>query len=230
MDQKKVVESEHNTEDTNICEKCMEELPHIATTMFAYLDNKSLCQSRQVSKSWLNFIDSQKVYWKRVTHNQPGWDLTIPKIDSEATKILGKCFLRLAKNKGIKCPPIFCAIDLDNDTLLKMLIEKLPSSISSTLRSKLPYRGKNVFLLPVGYAALYKHMKCLTYIIVNFESKYACGYKSHAADSANITPLHLAALSRNCKAVEILMSLEKVYSWDKHYRITTPLDFYCFHS
>ena len=87
------MKSELNFKDKNILEKCMEKLPHIATMIFGYLDNKSLCQSRQVEKSWLNFIDSHKFYWKRVTQNTPGWELTIPNIDSKATKILGKCFL-----------------------------------------------------------------------------------------------------------------------------------------
>ena len=224
MDQNKIVKSEHSFEDKNICEKCMEKLPHIATAIFAYLDNKSLCQTRQVAKSWLNFIDRQKFYWKRVTQNQPGWDLTLSKIDSEATKILGKCFLAIKRSnlvKDHKIPPIFCALVLstrwDKLDLLKMLLEKIPSSKSMTISWE-DNQGKFFVFSPISFALMRKNsMKCLKYMVNNHKSEL------NALCSDNLTPLHIAAEAGNCEAVELLMSSEKVDKNPKAVSGATPL-------
>ena len=50
----------------------MEELiarfSHIAKQIFEQLDNKSLTNSREVSKSWQKFIDDKNLSWARIVN------------------------------------------------------------------------------------------------------------------------------------------------------------------
>ena len=98
-----------------------------------------------------------------------------------------------------------------------MLLETIPSSMSSTLRSK------RFSYHPVGYAILLKRMKFFQYMMENFECESACEGKRNSVDSEKLTPLHLAALLGNCEAVELLMSLEKVDKTPKTSIQATPL-------
>lgn len=47
-------------------------LIHLATQIFAYLDNESLLQSQLVCKSWLNFLQNQRFFWKRKLRAKSG--------------------------------------------------------------------------------------------------------------------------------------------------------------
>ena len=46
--------------------------PHIAEQIFACMEDKSLKNSRQVSKSWLNYIDNQNFLWNKIVQKEGG--------------------------------------------------------------------------------------------------------------------------------------------------------------
>ena len=46
--------------------------PHIAEQIFACMEEKSLKNSRKVSKSWLNYIDNQNFLLKKIKFNNNG--------------------------------------------------------------------------------------------------------------------------------------------------------------
>lgn len=41
---------------------------HIARSIFQFLDDQSLCQSRLVCHAWRQFIDAQRFYWQRIVN------------------------------------------------------------------------------------------------------------------------------------------------------------------
>ena len=49
-------------------EKLIERFPHIVEKIFIQLDNKSLTNSREVSKSWQKFIDDKNLPWARIVN------------------------------------------------------------------------------------------------------------------------------------------------------------------
>ena len=59
-----------------------EAFPHIADQIFQQLDNKSLTNCREVSKSWLKFIDDRNISWIRITES--------PKISQSVLKLSAK--------------------------------------------------------------------------------------------------------------------------------------------
>ena len=61
--------------------------PHIAEKIFEQLDNKSLANCREVTKSWQNFIDGINLIWIRIVN--------IPTILSD-----GDTYLHLAAQTG----------------------------------------------------------------------------------------------------------------------------------
>ena len=61
--------------------------PHIAEKIFEQLDNKSLTNCREVTKSWQNFIDEINIIWIRIVN--------IPTILSD-----GDTYLHLAAQTG----------------------------------------------------------------------------------------------------------------------------------
>ena len=46
--------------------------PHIAEQIFACMEDKSLKNSRQVSKSWLNYVDNQNFLWNKIVQKEGG--------------------------------------------------------------------------------------------------------------------------------------------------------------
>ena len=46
--------------------KTLLRFPHLGTQIFESLDDSNLAKSRKVARSWLNFIDSEEMPWKRI--------------------------------------------------------------------------------------------------------------------------------------------------------------------
>ena len=68
-------------------EDVIERFPHIAKQVFEQMDNKCLTNCREVSKSWMNFIDERSFSWIRI--------LSFPKVLRN-----GDTYLYLAARTG----------------------------------------------------------------------------------------------------------------------------------
>ena len=58
----------------SMMEEALLRFPHLGTQIFESLDDSTLAKSRKVARSWLNFIDSEEMPWKRI---QKKWESSL---------------------------------------------------------------------------------------------------------------------------------------------------------
>ena len=52
-------------------EEVLLRFPHLGDQIFENLDNENLAQSRTISRSWLAFINEEKISWKKIQKKFP---------------------------------------------------------------------------------------------------------------------------------------------------------------
>lgn len=174
--------------------------PDVAVQIFDFLDDKSLCKCREVSKYWCNFLDENKFYWRRVTKRHPGWQEFLSTIDSPTTLNLGKSFLKLLKDEHWSfsrcrpCHPIFFSIYHDDFDLFQQMIAIFPNF--QDLVFEKVCCGE---LYPFHYAAALGRMR-----FVEFFFQICLQEMAVPVTEDNETPLHLAAKFGQFDAVVLL--------------------------
>lgn len=159
----------------------MKKTPQICGKVFEFLDDKSLCQSKLVCKSWLNFIENEKIYWRRVVGNSKEWNIVIVKMASENVKSLGNHYINPGfrrKNFDKTCHPIYCAISLDNLEIIQEVLDAFPTLLNPPILDSHPLnyaarKGKFQIFQAVKNSGGILHPRC--------------------DDAGGWTPLHFAA-------------------------------------
>ena len=167
--------------------------PHLATNVLHFLTNRHLCQARTVNKTWSNFIDHEKFFWRRVFRKYKEWNTVTNKLGSQVIKLLGKCYLHYAFEKNYnnvtrhRCHPIFCAIATKNTKIFQQVLELFPEYKSETCQG----------MTPLGFAAHAGNLDVFKDLLVEdlFGEKYAQVQ----------TLLHYAASGGNLEVCQLLL-------------------------
>ena len=153
--------------------------PHLSENIFESLDNKSLADCKEVSKSWYFYLDTQKFLRTRIIKNVEGTIDRIRKIDFKRrprrfTDIDARSIMENAKNGQF-------------DLAHNKIMEKIKEYYKCDTR-------KNAF----NYAALRGHFNVVKYIMHSVKDK-------NPADWKGDTPLHGAAIHGHLAIVKYIM-------------------------
>ena len=169
-------------------------LPNLSENIFGRLDNRSLVSCREVSKTWQEYVDSQRVYWIRQISkcNPPQskfhgeWKMILDKTPIEILKGFAK-FLWLEPEK--ETSPLYAAAALGNIELFNRIKEKTGLNEDSK---------EDGGTTPFHVATCNNHLNLCKVIIENIEDK-------NPGCNDGLTPLHQAAIIGNLKLCELIM-------------------------
>ena len=113
-----------------------ERFPSLGKKVISLLDNKSLVLSREVNKTWKNFIEKEKNIWIRIIQKHvknfnhlQDWKNSVSKISTKSVKQLAIAtsqFYKSEQSKGYeKWSPLHIAVDSGNLELSQDIIEKI---------------------------------------------------------------------------------------------------------
>ena len=156
--------------------------PHLGIQFFKNLDDRSLAKSREVAKSWSNFIDYEDMPWKRIQKN---WEKTLHKYPCKD----GQTKLLVALITGqTKMFEVIFATEKDN---LKPYIDlkDVPSGLEKEMRDLMEIPRINLIepftLYPYHLAAAIGNLKAFQLMYDSFGN---LGWLTYGS-----TPLHFAA-------------------------------------
>ena len=222
-------------------EEALLRFPHLGTQIFESLDDSNLAKSRKVARSWLKFIDSEEMPWKRIQKN---WESSLQEYPCKEgqTKLL--VALITGQNKMFEI--IFDA-EKDNlkswnnlmDIPLKLLKSLDKIQCLSSIESVTPYHlaaaignlnacqimfncfgNPNWGTTPLHFAAHNGHMDICQFLIERLEDKNP----KDGFDGS--TPLHEAAKQGHLEICQLIMKSIKTNPSDiKTLYGLTPLDF-----
>ena len=172
---------------TTFLDEMMLRFPHLAQDVFEELDNKSLANCRNLSRSCCDFIDNEKFYWVRKIQNcvrmtkfQQQWNKVLENIPTQDAKeifVIIEIFFRYDLNrKKLQWSPLHIAAEQGHLEFCKYIIEKTKDSN--------PKREDGITVIHM--ATLSGSREICELIINNLEDK-------NPADNKGTTPFHIAA-------------------------------------
>ena len=222
--------------------KTLLRFPHLGTQIFESLDDSNLAKSRKVAKSWLNFIDSEEMPWKRTQKN---WESSLQEYPCKEgqTKLL--VALITGQNKMFeiifdaeKDNLQYCNNVMDMPIRLKFSMNDIQSLCSPV--SITPYHlGAAIGNLnacqimfdyfgnpendwgdtPLHFAAYNGHMDICQFFMERIVDK-------NPKDRCGLTPLHAAARQGHLEICQLIMkNIKKNPSDIKTIFGKSPLDF-----
>ena len=113
-----------------------ERFPSLGKKVISLLDYKSLVLSKEVNKTWKNFIEKEKTIWIRIiqkhvqnVNDLQDWKNSVSKISTNSVKQLAIAtglFYKSEQSKGYeKWSPLHIAVDSGNLKLSQNIIEKM---------------------------------------------------------------------------------------------------------
>ena len=225
----------------SMMEEALLRFPHLGTQIFKNLDDSNLAKSREVARSWLKFIDSKEMPWKRIQKN---WERSLQEYPCKEgqTKLL--VALITGQNKMFEI--IFDA-EKDNlkswNNLMDMPLKLLKSldkiQCLSSIESVTPYHlaaaignlnacqimfdclgNPNWGKTPLHFAAYNGHMDICQFLVERIADKNP----KDGFDGS--TPLHEAAKQGHLEICQLIMKNIKTNPSDiKTLYGLTPLDF-----
>ena len=85
-------------------EKVIQRFPSMGKSIFRQMDDKSLANSKEVSRIWKNFIDHEKTIWIRMIQKHvpnfqnPDWQKSVSKIPTDIVRALTATVLKFYKS------------------------------------------------------------------------------------------------------------------------------------
>jgi len=174
-------------------EEIFARFPKLSEDIFGRLDNRSLVSCREVSKTWQEYVDSQRVYWIRqiLKCNPPQskfhgeWKIVSEKTPIETLKKSARFVLQTSKETS----PIYVAGGLGDVELFKSIKEKTGLNENSE-----DDRGWTAF----HSAAFNNHLKLCQVIVQELKNK-------NPGNSAGLTPLHFAAYGGHLEICQLIL-------------------------
>ena len=149
--------------------------PDVGQTIFEYLDDESLKQSREVCKPWNSFISQTPFYWNRMTKYYIGGQ---QEFSDEWKKSFKKIPVEITKNFALG-------------------IASLPLDPFAHYRYNQIHGGFSIDMSPLHYAACLEHVDIFKYFFERVEEK-------NPRDRFGRLPIHYAAMYgqlRICKLI-----------------------------
>ena len=203
-------------------------LPNLNEDIFGRLDNRSLVSCREVSKTWQEYVDSQRVYWiRQILKFNPSqskfhgeWKIVLEKTPIESLKKFAKCVLVTSKEES----PIYVAGGIGDVELFNSVKEKTGLSenykdddemtpfhtaaynnrlslcevIIEQLQDKNPDNCHG--LTPLHYAAWGGHLEICKLIMTSVQDK-------NPGNKKGCTPLHFAASKGHYNVCNLLLDI-----------------------
>ena len=103
----------------------LERFPKVGKSVLNLLDDKSLVQSRKVSRKWKNFIDQDKTIWIQKIKKQvgnfetlPDWQKSVSKISTDIVRELSNAVCQFYEaeqsRNNEKWSPLHIAVECGN--------------------------------------------------------------------------------------------------------------------
>ena len=168
--------------------------PNLTEGIFGRLDDQSFASCREVSKTWRDFVDSQRIYWIRkiLKYANPQskfheeWKMVLDKTPIKTLKEFGRFVWLQPKNES---SPLYVAGAMGDVELYNSIKEK--TGLKADSKNS---RGSTAF-----HMAAYNNCINLCKVIMGEIQEKNPGNKN------GNTPLHLAAWKGNYKVCELIM-------------------------
>ena len=173
--------------------------PSLGKSVLNLLDDKSLVQSRKVSRRWKNFIDQDKTIWIRKIKKQvgnfekdPDWQKSVSKIPTATVRELFNAVCQFydedPSRKNENWSPLHIAVECGNLNLTQVIIAKIGD--------KNPKNNEG--FTPLHFAAQNGHLE-LCQLVFNYTEE------KNPRDNVGITPHYLAAQHGHFKVCEFFV-------------------------
>ena len=178
--------------------------PHLAEEIFRSLDEDTLINCFEVSKSWRKFLSSNHSLITKLTSEHQGWDVVLGERNMAIIPSLAESFIDLVKgfiSHEYKFPsihPIFCGIHSGNLELFQNLTLLFP-------RFQEPdyYSGPWYYKHPFHFAARRGKLSIVNY----FVEIAATEKEKNPMDKFGVhTPLHIASLCGHFEITKLLLT------------------------
>ena len=184
---------------TTFLDEMMLRFPHLVQDVFEELDNKSLANCRNLSRSCCDFIDNEKIYWVRKIQNcvrmtkfQQQWNKVLENIPTQDAKeifVIIEFFFHYDLNrKKLQWSPLHIAAEQGHLEFCKYIIEK----------TKDPNPTREDGITAIHMATLSGCREICELIINNLEDK-------NPADNKGMTPFHIAAEKGHLDVCKLLI-------------------------
>ena len=155
-----------------------EAFPHIADQIFQQLDNKSLTNCREVSKSWLKFIDDRNISWIRIIKS--------PKISRAVLKLSAKISECTTNSKRPRLDAEKSNFGLfsvsDFRTILDIVYLNIAAETGQTKIFKMIYQSDPELDLMILELPMFSNFKSPLHIAAKNGHSRVCSVKANLSD------------------------------------------------